>query len=167
LRSYFNKKFVVICIKYDDDVSDASFFTSRDLRRDDDEPTCEFHQSACLVTDDVRASSAAQVCSRHSKTGDNFYCTVDAETRVLSVMLPASHSNTYQAEPSPISNVIQTEDRIEPSRDIDGTDNCFKDTSMNKAHYVKRVVEEIVETERTYVRDLGHIIQVNNVLQTF
>lgn len=33
----------------------------------------------------------------------------------------------------------------------------------NKSSYVERVVEEIIETERTYVRDLGQIIQVTSL----
>jgi len=41
------------------------------------------------------------------------------------------------------------------------TGSDIVDVCNNKSYVVRRVIEEIIETERSYVRDLGEVVHVS------
>lgn len=72
------------------------------------------------------------------------------------------------SEPQNMDGVSERQPRTPWRMDENGTPQTTADsTTSPKLLYVDRVVQEILETERTYVQDLKSIVEVRLTLKTF
>lgn len=118
--------------------------------RDSNGYTLSLPRSACLAstvaaTGEVRADKPVPETSAKSDAAKS--------SAALSLMCDESEVSTSTASYADMTSIDQTPDVALAASSV-------RHLIANKSSYVERVVEEIIETERTYVRDLGQIIQV-------